>query len=221
MPARSPASSVFSRSTARARAASSPRRRSWASRMRSLQTRRRRQSAISTARSPPRASCARDTSPSRRTSCSTRRRSPSGSTRRSRSSSVILDRVAGARELSPRTRDDILARGERLSAAILSAALERAGIPSTVADAQEFLHTDGRAGNAAPDLARTDDSARAALEPLLDKGLRRRRARLHRRGPRRGGRHARPRRHRSHRHRARARDRARTRSRCGRTSPAA
>src|SRR6476469_529372 len=84
---------------------------------------------------------------------------------------VILDRVAGARDLSPRTRDDILARGERLSAAILSAALERAGIPSTVADAQEFLHTDGRAGNAAPDLARTDESARAALEPLLDRGL--------------------------------------------------
>ena len=84
---------------------------------------------------------------------------------------TLLERVAGARELSPRTRDDILARGERLSAAILSAALERAGIPSTVADAQEFLHTDGRAGNAAPDLARTDESARAALEPLLDRGL--------------------------------------------------
>jgi aspartokinase/homoserine dehydrogenase 1 len=84
---------------------------------------------------------------------------------------ALLERVAGARELSPRTRDDILARGERLSAAILAAALERAGIPSAVADAQEFLFTDGRAGNAAPDLARTDVSVRAALEPLLDRGL--------------------------------------------------
>ncbi|HEV7991503.1 MAG TPA: aspartate kinase [Gemmatimonadaceae bacterium] len=83
----------------------------------------------------------------------------------------LLDNVAGARELSPRTRDDVLARGERLSALILSAALDRAGIASTVADAQAFLHTDGRAGNAAPDLARTDLSARAALEPLLDKGF--------------------------------------------------
>ncbi|HEX7980794.1 MAG TPA: aspartate kinase, partial [Gemmatimonadaceae bacterium] len=83
----------------------------------------------------------------------------------------ILERVDGARELTPRTRDDILARGERLSTAILSAALERAGIPSTVADAQEFLFTDGRAGNAAPDLALTDEAARAALEPLLDRGL--------------------------------------------------
>ena len=121
---------------------------------------------------------------------------------------LILERVAGARELSPRTRDDILARGERLSAAILSAALERAGIPSTVADAQEFLHTDGRAGNAAPDLARTDESARAALEPLLDRGLVVVVPGLHRRRPRRGDRHPRPRRHRSHRHRARARDRS-------------
>jgi hypothetical protein len=78
---------------------------------------------------------------------------------------TLLDRVAGSRELTPRTRDEILARGERLSAAILAAALERAGIPSTVADAQEFLYTDGRAGNAAPDLVRTDVSARAAPEP--------------------------------------------------------
>jgi len=84
---------------------------------------------------------------------------------------LLLERVAGARELTPRTRDEILARGERLSAAILAAALERAGIASAVADAQEFVFTDGRAGNAAPDLARTDASARAALEPLLDRGL--------------------------------------------------
>jgi aspartate kinase len=84
---------------------------------------------------------------------------------------TLLERVAGARELAPRTRDEILARGERLSAAILAAALERAGIPSTVADAQAFLFTDGRAGNAAPDLARTDAAARPALEKLLDRGL--------------------------------------------------
>ncbi|MEO6528188.1 MAG: aspartate kinase [Gemmatimonadaceae bacterium] len=83
----------------------------------------------------------------------------------------LLESVAGARELSPGVRDDILAHGERLSAMILSAALDRAGIASAVADAQEFLHTDGRPGNAAPDLARTDASARAALEPLLDRGL--------------------------------------------------
>ena len=83
----------------------------------------------------------------------------------------LLDGVAGARECAPHVRDEILARGERLAAAILSAALERAGIPSTVADAQEFLHTDGRPGNAAPDLVRTDTCARAAIEPLLDRGL--------------------------------------------------
>jgi aspartokinase/homoserine dehydrogenase 1 len=84
---------------------------------------------------------------------------------------LLLDGVAGARALAPALRDRILARGERLSAAILAAALDRAGIPSTVADAQDFLHTDGRAGNAAPDLFRTDSAARAALVPLLDQGL--------------------------------------------------
>ena len=37
---------------------------------------------------------------------------------------LILERVAGAREQTPRTRDEILARGERLTAAVVAAALE-------------------------------------------------------------------------------------------------
>ena len=120
---------------------------------------------------------------------------------------LLLENGASVRELSPRVRDDILARGERLSATILAAALDRAGIASTVADAQQFLHTDGRAGNAAPDLARTDLAARAVLEPLLDRGLLVVVPGFIGAGPRRRGRHARPRRHRSHGGGAGARDR--------------
>ena len=120
---------------------------------------------------------------------------------------TLLDRVAGSREMTPRTRDEILARGERLSAAILAAALERAGIASTVADAQEFLlHRRSRRQRRARSRAHRRVGARRAGAAARARAARRR-AGLHRRRPRRRGRHPRPRGHRSHRHGARARAR--------------
>jgi aspartokinase/homoserine dehydrogenase 1 len=61
--------------------------------------------------------------------------------------------------------DVILAHGERLAAAIVCVMLVKRGIASVVVDGAHLVQTDGRHGNAAPDLARTDATAREVLQP--------------------------------------------------------
>src|SRR5213593_2849811 len=75
------------------------------------------------------------------------------------------------RELTPRTTDYLVARGEYLSARIVAAALDTAGCPAAYVDAVEVIHTDGTFGNASPDLRRTERSARRVLRPLLARAL--------------------------------------------------
>src|SRR5438046_783224 len=75
------------------------------------------------------------------------------------------------RELTPRTTDYLVARGEQLSARIVAAALDCAGCPATYVDAAAVIQTDGTFGNASPDLARTERSARHVLRPLLARGV--------------------------------------------------
>jgi aspartokinase/homoserine dehydrogenase 1 len=75
----------------------------------------------------------------------------------------LTDGAAAAAALS----DVILALGERLAARIVSAMLDARGIASVVIDGAALVQTDGRHGNAAPDLERTDAVARAALAPVL------------------------------------------------------
>src|SRR5437868_7516745 len=85
-----------------------------------------------------------------------------------------VDHVAGGlgilRELTPRTTDYLVARGERLSAQLFAAALDAAGCPAAYVDATEIVQTDGTFGNASPDLRRTERSARTALRPVLARG---------------------------------------------------
>ncbi len=75
------------------------------------------------------------------------------------------------RELTPRTTDYLVARGEYLSARIVAAALDSAGCPAVYVDAVEVIHTDGTFGNASPDLGRTERRARRVLRPLLARGV--------------------------------------------------
>src|SRR5256885_1535826 len=75
------------------------------------------------------------------------------------------------RELTPRTTDYLVARGEYLSARIVAAALDSAGCPALYVDAVEVIHTDGTFGNASPDLGRTERRARRVLRPLLARGV--------------------------------------------------
>jgi aspartokinase/homoserine dehydrogenase 1 len=74
-------------------------------------------------------------------------------------------------ELTPRTTDWLLSRGERLSARLLVAALNQAGSRAKYVDPLEVVHTDSSFGQASPDLSRTDRSARRVLAPVLRRGI--------------------------------------------------
>ena len=75
------------------------------------------------------------------------------------------------RELTPRTGDFVVARGERLSARLLTAALMAAGVKTRYVDAADVVRTDATFSNASPDLDRTDALLRKALKPLLSQGV--------------------------------------------------
>ena len=62
----------------------------------------------------------------------------------------ILAAVAILQHLSPRTRDLIVARGERLSATLLAAAVTRAGRRAVYVDAPDVVVTDDQHGGASP-----------------------------------------------------------------------
>ena len=75
------------------------------------------------------------------------------------------------RELTPRTTDVLVSRGERLSARLVSAALEAGGTRAKYVDALDLVHTDAAFGQAAPDYVRTDRAVHRVLTPLLAKGI--------------------------------------------------
>ena len=75
------------------------------------------------------------------------------------------------RELTPRTTDYLISRGERLSARLMTAALEAAGVKAKYVDALDLIHTDGVFAQAAPDFPRTDRAAQRLLAPLLARGI--------------------------------------------------
>ena len=74
------------------------------------------------------------------------------------------------RELTPRTTDYVVSRGERLSARLVAAALEAAGVKSKYVDALDVVHTDAAYGQASPDFARTDRAAQRVLLPIIARG---------------------------------------------------
>ncbi|MFL5402347.1 MAG: bifunctional aspartate kinase/homoserine dehydrogenase I [Gemmatimonadales bacterium] len=74
------------------------------------------------------------------------------------------------RELTPRTTDSLVSRGERLSARLVAAALDLAGHKAKYVDALEVVQTDAVFGQASPDFGRTDRSAQRVLLPLLAQG---------------------------------------------------
>ncbi|HEV7671651.1 MAG TPA: aspartate kinase [Thermoanaerobaculia bacterium] len=79
--------------------------------------------------------------------------------------------LAILRELSPRTSDAIVARGELLSSRLFAAALTAAGDRARWIEPGSVIVTDGRYGNASPDLAATDRAASRVLSPLLARGI--------------------------------------------------
>jgi aspartokinase/homoserine dehydrogenase 1 len=73
------------------------------------------------------------------------------------------------RELTPRTRDAVVARGERLLALVFTALLQERGLRATYVDAPLVVHTVRRGGALWPDLPRCAQAAarhvRKALKP--------------------------------------------------------
>ncbi len=80
---------------------------------------------------------------------------------------TLLHGVSSLRELTPRTRDFIVARGEQLSARLVVAGLQARGVSAEYVDAPELILTDGNFGGAFPDLPTTDRAVRARLLPML------------------------------------------------------
>lgn len=72
--------------------------------------------------------------------------------------------------LAPRASDLLVSRGERISAQIVTAALQRAGRRATYIDALDIVDTDDHHGGAAPNFAVTTRQARKALGPRLAEG---------------------------------------------------
>ena len=79
--------------------------------------------------------------------------------------------LAVLRELTPRTSDFIVARGERLSAHLLHAALVEAGVKAEYVDAMELIKTDDSFGGAAPDFAATERATRDRIGKRLARGV--------------------------------------------------
>ena len=74
-------------------------------------------------------------------------------------------------EASPRALDAIASLGERMSAPIVVAGLQQAGIAATVVDATRVVVTDAVYQSASPNLEATRARVDSTVRPLLDKGL--------------------------------------------------
>jgi aspartokinase/homoserine dehydrogenase 1 len=82
----------------------------------------------------------------------------------------LLSSLVAIKELTPRTRDFVVSRGERLSAQVFAAGLAAAGTPAVYVDATEIVFTDGPFGGASPNLPLTDMAVRKKLAPLIEAG---------------------------------------------------
>ena len=80
---------------------------------------------------------------------------------------TLLQGVSSLRELTPRTRDFIVARGEQVSARLVAGGLQSRGVGAAYVDAAELIYTDGVFGGAFPDLTATDRTVRNRLRAML------------------------------------------------------
>ena len=79
--------------------------------------------------------------------------------------------VAVLAHLDPRTQDVLVARGERLSARLLAAAVAKAGRKTKYIDAVDIVRTDAQHAGATPRLDASSVLARKILRPLLSKRI--------------------------------------------------
>jgi bifunctional aspartokinase / homoserine dehydrogenase 1 len=76
-------------------------------------------------------------------------------------------KLRGLPEIPPRILDQVVSRGEQLSALLVAAALEASGTRAEYVDALDVIVTDDTFGHASPDFAATDRNAAAVIAPIL------------------------------------------------------
>ena len=84
---------------------------------------------------------------------------------------ALVRALSVLREASQRVRDHVISRGERLSARLVTAALQSRGAKALLVDAIDAIITDGPYGDAAPNLAATRTAVRESVLPPLSRGL--------------------------------------------------
>ena len=84
---------------------------------------------------------------------------------------ALLEGVAILRELSPRTRDAILAAGEQLAVALIEALLRDREFPVRFVDAGSVIVTDENFGHATPIIEEITSRAETLILPQLRKGF--------------------------------------------------
>ncbi len=83
----------------------------------------------------------------------------------------IAHAMSALADLSARASDTLVARGERAASALFATALASTGRRAERVDAAAIVATDGRHGQAAPDLDETRRLSRGLLLPLLKRGV--------------------------------------------------
>ncbi len=82
----------------------------------------------------------------------------------------LLRGIAAVGELTPRTQDNVLSFGERVSSAIVAAAFGARGVPAKLVDARQTIVTDATYNRALPLFDETNDRLRASVGPLVSDG---------------------------------------------------
>jgi aspartate kinase len=82
----------------------------------------------------------------------------------------LLRGICAVGELTPRTSDNVVSYGERLSSVIVTAAFVARGIPATVVDARQVIVTDGQHGRAIPQVDEINRQLQVHAQPLVADG---------------------------------------------------
>src|SRR5690606_27916552 len=87
-----------------------------------------------------------------------------------RETAAVLQAMAVLREVSPKSRDAVVAMGEIASSRLVAAALPHLGVPAAWVDVRSVLVTDDSHGAAMPDLPLTSQRLRELVVPHIAGG---------------------------------------------------
>ena len=84
---------------------------------------------------------------------------------------AIVARIGRGHTLDPAATDAVAARGERIAASMVAAALEMVNVRAAIVDPTRVIHANAHHGNAAPDFPRTLSAVGEHLLPLVRDGV--------------------------------------------------